>query len=223
MVQVFVKSYFNHLQFQNTNRQTFIILDVWTPRGGKDERYGRTFFVLQDIWSKASFVAYIGGVLTVFFLDDVFEIMVDLGSNAHGLPEGARTHGQDHELLHSKLVPSVWSTIDHIECLGKVEGKQLDVTKEAEIDQKTHVCIWAFGCSPALAGWPPSFLQGQRCVGREKPLSLLLQLCRQQGRFQGWHLLQIVLFKEVQGIKIYWGSFIISKQVQLPYRKPTQV
>lgn len=90
--------------------------------GKKTKEYWRTFFILQDIWSKSPFITYIGGILAVFALDDVFEIMVDLYSNAHGLPEGVCTDGQDHELLHSKLVSSMRATIDHIESLGEVKG-----------------------------------------------------------------------------------------------------
>lgn len=87
----------------------------------KKQEYWCTFFVFQDIWSKAPFIAYIGGILTVFALDDIFEIMVYLCSDAHGLPEGVCTNGQDHELLHSKLVPSMRATIDYIECLREVK------------------------------------------------------------------------------------------------------
>lgn len=80
-----------------------------------------TFLVLQDVWSKASLIAHIGGILTVFLLDDIFEIVVDLGSDAHGLFEGARTIRQDHELLHGKLVARMRATVDHIEGLVEVE------------------------------------------------------------------------------------------------------
>lgn len=91
----------------------------------KKQGYRHTFLVLQDIWSKAPFVAYIGGILTVFALDDVFEIMVDLCPDAHGLFEGVCTDGQDHELLHSQFVSSMRATIDHIECLGEVKGSNM--------------------------------------------------------------------------------------------------
>ncbi|TNN84348.1 hypothetical protein EYF80_005341 [Liparis tanakae] len=60
-----------------------------------------------DVWSKAAFITHVGGVLTVFLLDDIFEIVVDLGSNAHGFFECARANGQDHELLHGELVACI--------------------------------------------------------------------------------------------------------------------
>lgn len=49
--------------------------------------------------------------------------MVDLGSDAHGLFEGACANRQDHELLHGKLVARVRATVDHIEGLAEVEGE----------------------------------------------------------------------------------------------------
>lgn len=98
----------------------------------------RTFFVLQDIWSKASFITHIGSILTVFALDDIFEIMVDLCSDAHGLPEGICADGQNHELLHSKLVSSMRATIDHIECLGEVQRSNKTQQKKLAQIKKTH-------------------------------------------------------------------------------------
>lgn len=80
-----------------------------------------TFLVLQDVWSKATFITHIGGILTVFLLNDIFEIVVDLGSDAHGLFEGACANRQDHELLHGKLVARVRAAVDHIEGLVEVE------------------------------------------------------------------------------------------------------
>lgn len=79
---------------------------------------------------------------------------------------------------------------------GRGKGKQHNTIKKVGIDQKPQACDLAFRCSPAPAGWPLSFLQGQQCDGTEKRLSLLLQLCRQQGRFPGSHLRQIWLFND---------------------------
>lgn len=83
-----------------------------------------TFLVLQDVWSKAPFITHIGGILTIFLLDDIFEVVVDLGSDAHGLFEGACPNRQDHELLHGKLVARMRASVDHIEGLVKVRGER---------------------------------------------------------------------------------------------------
>lgn len=82
-----------------------------------------TFLVFQDVWCKATFIAHIGGILAIFLLDDIFKIVVDLGSNPHGFFEGARTNGQDHELLHGKFVTSMRATVDHIEGLVETVEK----------------------------------------------------------------------------------------------------
>lgn len=106
------------------------------------QEYWRTFFVFQNIWSKAPFITYISGILTVFALDDIFEIMVHLCSDAHGLPEGVCTDGQDHKLLHSKLVSSMWATIDHIECLWEVKGNNKTWQRKSGLFKKLSHLIW---------------------------------------------------------------------------------
>lgn len=52
------------------------------------------------------------------------EVVVDLGPNAHGFPEGAGSHRQDHELLHGQLVSSMGAPVDHVEGLRQGEGAQ---------------------------------------------------------------------------------------------------
>ena len=84
-----------------------------------------TFLVLKDVWGKAAFIAHIGGILAVLLLDDVLEIVVDLSSDAHGFFKGAGTDGQDHELLHGKLIACMGATIDHIE--GLIEEKRKEM------------------------------------------------------------------------------------------------
>lgn len=79
-----------------------------------------TFFVLQDVWSKATFVTHVGCILTIFLLDYTFEIVVDLGPDAHGIFEAICTHWQDHELLHCQLVASMRAAVDDIEGLEEV-------------------------------------------------------------------------------------------------------
>lgn len=86
------------------------------------------------------------------------------------------------------------------------------------MDQKT--CDLAFRCSQALAGWPLSFPQGPRCDGTERRLSLLLQLCRRQGRFPGSHLLQIWLFKEIKKHQNLLRNFHNIQGTRAPEEKP---
>lgn len=78
-----------------------------------------TFLVLQDVGCKASLVSYIGGVLAIFLLDDILEVVVDLSTNTHGLLEATSTYRQDHELLHSQFVACMGATIDDIESLKR--------------------------------------------------------------------------------------------------------
>ena len=76
-----------------------------------------TFLILQDVGCEAALVSHIGGVLAVLLLDDVLQVVVDLGSDAHGLLEAAGAHGQDHELLHGQLVAGVGASVDDVEGL----------------------------------------------------------------------------------------------------------
>lgn len=84
-----------------------------------------TFLIFQNIWSKATFVTHISGILAIFLLDDTLEIVVNLGSNAHGFFEGASPDGQDHELLHGKLVACMRAAVDHIEGLMNAENGKI--------------------------------------------------------------------------------------------------
>lgn len=76
-----------------------------------------TFLVLQDVGGEASLVSYISGVLAIFLLNDILQVVVDLGTNAHGLLEAAGSHRQDHELLHGQLVACMGAAVDDVESL----------------------------------------------------------------------------------------------------------
>lgn len=80
-----------------------------------------TFLVLQNVGGKAALVPDVGGVFAVLLLDDVLQVVVDLGTNAHGLLEAARSHGEDHELLHGQLVACVGAAVDDVESLTREE------------------------------------------------------------------------------------------------------
>lgn len=76
-----------------------------------------TLLVLQDVGSEASFVSDVGGILAVFLLDDVLQVVVNLSADAHGLLEAAGSYRQDHELLHGQLVACMRASIDDVESL----------------------------------------------------------------------------------------------------------
>lgn len=76
-----------------------------------------TFFVLQNVRGKATFVSHVGGVFAVFLLDHVLQVVVDLSTNAHGLLEVACSNWEDHELLHGQFVSSMRTPIDNVEGL----------------------------------------------------------------------------------------------------------
>lgn len=112
--------------------------------------FNHTFFILQDVWSKATFITHIGCILTIFLLDDILKIVVDLGPNAHGLFEGTCTHWQDHELLHCQLVAGVRAAVDDIEGLQEGGDQRCDLAvNSADGFPKANL---AHGASPALAG-----------------------------------------------------------------------
>ena len=94
--------------------------------GGREGRRGAqgggspgaaTFFVLQDVGGKATLISHVGGILPIFLLDDILQVVVNLCSDAHGLPEVFGPNRKDHKLLHGQLVASVRATVDDIESL----------------------------------------------------------------------------------------------------------
>lgn len=95
-----------------------------------------TFFVLQDVGCKATFVSDVSGVFAVFLLDDVLQVVVDLSTDAHGLFETACSNWENHELLHGQLVASMGTSIDDIEGLGNINGVKIGVP-ELQLIQKS--------------------------------------------------------------------------------------
>lgn len=95
-----------------------------------------TFFVLQDVGGKATFISHVGGIFAVFLLDDILQVVVDLSTNAHGLFEVACSNWEDHELLHGQLVASVGTPVDDIEGLGNINGFIISVPELYTSDAK---------------------------------------------------------------------------------------
>lgn len=91
---------------------------------GSDFMFPLTFLVLQDVGGEAALISYISGVLAIFLLDDILQVVVDFSTNTHGLLEAAGSYRQDHELLHGQLVACVGAAIDDIESL-KGSGEDL--------------------------------------------------------------------------------------------------
>ncbi len=89
---------------------------------GSDFMFPLTFFVFQDVGGEASLISYIRGVLAIFLLDDILQVVVDLSTNTHGLLEAAGSHRQDHELLHGQLVACMGAAVDDIESLKGSKG-----------------------------------------------------------------------------------------------------
>ena len=74
-----------------------------------------TLKVGENVGSETTLITDVGGVLTVLGLDDSLEVVVGLHTHAESLREGLGTNGEDHELLHGKLVASVRATVDDVE------------------------------------------------------------------------------------------------------------
>lgn len=81
--------------------------------------YSHTFFVLQDVGGEATFISYIGGILAIFLLDDILQVVVNLSTNTHGLLEAAGSNRQDHEFLHGQLVACMGAAVDDVESLKR--------------------------------------------------------------------------------------------------------
>jgi hypothetical protein len=69
-----------------------------------------TFVVALDGWSESSLVSYIAGVLSVLGFDNGLECVVHLAPHDHGLSEGLRSDGKDHELLEGKAIAGMRAT-----------------------------------------------------------------------------------------------------------------
>lgn len=65
-------------------------------------------------------------VNTVLLGDDLLEDVVGLGTHLDGLSERGSTSGEDHELLESKSVTSVGTTVDNVEGRAGEDVRGLD-------------------------------------------------------------------------------------------------
>merc|ERR1719491_1723451 len=64
---------------------------------------------------KATFIANKGGITTVLLLEDAFECVVALTTNAAGFCKSRRSHWDDEVLLEGQLVACMGTTVDDIE------------------------------------------------------------------------------------------------------------
>lgn len=70
--------------------------------------------VVLNVRSESTFVTNVDGILAVLGSNDGLEVVVDFDADAHGLREARGANGEDHELLHGKLVASVGAAVDHV-------------------------------------------------------------------------------------------------------------
>ena len=107
--------------------------------------FSLTFLVLQDVGGKASLISHIGGILAVFLLDDILQVVVDLSTNTHGLLEAACSNRQDHEFLHGQLVASVGAAVDDVESLkGRINFQSNEVRTEYKDAQDQTLLLHIF-------------------------------------------------------------------------------
>lgn len=59
--------------------------------------------------------------------------MVGLGSDLHGLAEGASTCWEKHELLESKLVAGMRSTVDNVESRARKNVRRLNTRELSKV------------------------------------------------------------------------------------------
>jgi hypothetical protein len=74
--------------------------------------------------------------LTVYAIlgtDDLFEDVIRLRSDLHGLGERPGARGKDHEFLECKLVSSVRSAVDHVESWGRQNERWLDASEIGKV------------------------------------------------------------------------------------------
>jgi len=97
----------------HSNFNVFSTFVACLGNGGIQEL--KPFVIIQNIWSKTTFITNIGGILSVLSFDDSFQIVVHFCAHTQSFLEGFCSSGQDHKLLHSKLVTGMGATIDDIE------------------------------------------------------------------------------------------------------------
>lgn len=78
----------------------------------------QSFLVLQNVGSKTTLITHSGGIKTKLLLDSILQVVVHFTANFHGLSEVFGASGENHELLHGKLVSGMRATVDDIESWG---------------------------------------------------------------------------------------------------------
>merc|ERR1712032_813346 len=71
--------------------------------------------VVLEVWGEATLVTDGSGVEPVLLVDQLLEVVVQLTAHPHSLREAGGASGEDHELLHGKLVAGVAATVDDVE------------------------------------------------------------------------------------------------------------
>jgi hypothetical protein len=81
-------------------------------------------------------------VNTIFLGDDLLEDVVGLGTHLDGLGEGGGTSGENHELLESKSVTSVGTTVDNVEGRAGEDVRGLDTSEGSDplVERNTLIC-----------------------------------------------------------------------------------
>mmetsp|Transcript_55960 Transcript_55960/g.141697 ORF Transcript_55960/g.141697 Transcript_55960/m.141697 type:complete len:381 (+) Transcript_55960:347-1489(+) len=72
------------------------------------------FIVVLHARGKATLIAHIAGVLSIFLLDARLQVVVHLSSHDHRLHKTGRANWQDHKLLAGQAVARMAATIDHV-------------------------------------------------------------------------------------------------------------
>ena len=72
-------------------------------------------------------------VNSILGADNLFEGVICLGTDFHGLSERGGAGGQKHELLESKLVSCVGTTVDDVERWAREDKWRLDTSEICEV------------------------------------------------------------------------------------------
>lgn len=86
-----------------------------------------------NVGSKSTLVTDVGSVNTVLGVDDLLEVVVDLGTDADRLGEALSASGDNHELLESKSVTGVRTTVDNVHGRGGEDVRSLDTAELSEV------------------------------------------------------------------------------------------
>merc|ERR1719239_644247 len=71
--------------------------------------------VVLEVGGEATLVTDGSGVEPVLLVDQLLEVVIQLAPHPHSLGEAGGASGEDHELLHGKLVAGVAATVDDVE------------------------------------------------------------------------------------------------------------